>query len=202
MHSPNPHFPRLLLLAASLAVLTWTSMAYAQSNNRQVGTQFTVTADPLVQRPHVKPCVVSLFTNYRFAFFSDSVQNFQFAPPASCPGPWQKVVLEVNFSENAGVQFDRTASVYIANSNLYFGTTPEPLSTVTNTWHIERDVTDYSALLNTLQQGTIVLQNCPLQHGIERSFYRQCGFGVLSRPRPGSSSANTRRRTSAGTTNL
>jgi Peptide N-acetyl-beta-D-glucosaminyl asparaginase amidase A len=69
-------------------------------------------------------------------------------------------VLEADFSENGGVQFDRTASLYIANANLYFGTTPEPLATLTNTWHIERDVTDYSALFATPQQGTIVLTNC------------------------------------------
>jgi hypothetical protein len=69
-------------------------------------------------------------------------------------------VLEADFSENGGVQFDRTASLYLANANLYFGTTPEPLATLTNTWHVEREVTDYSALLATPQQGTIVLANC------------------------------------------
>lgn len=48
----------------------------------------------------------------------------------------------------------------MANTNLYFGTTPEPLTTLTNTWHIERDVTDYSALFAIPQQGSMVLQNC------------------------------------------
>jgi hypothetical protein len=69
-------------------------------------------------------------------------------------------VLEIDFSENGGVQFDRTASMYLANSNIYFGTTPEPLATLTNTWHIERDITDYSALLAIPKTGTMVLQNC------------------------------------------
>jgi hypothetical protein len=69
-------------------------------------------------------------------------------------------VLEADFSENGGVQFDRTASMYLANANIYFGTTPEPLASLTNTWHVERDVTDYAALLATPQQGTIVLANC------------------------------------------
>ena len=86
-------------------------------------------------------------------------------PPANCVGPWKKVVFEADFSENGGIQFDRTASVYVANTNLYFGTTPEPLATVTNTWHIERDVTDYSALFSMPQQGTIVLQNCTTECG-------------------------------------
>ena len=104
--------------------------------------------------------MVPLFANYQFAHFSQSTQTFEFTPPGNCRGPWEKVVLEADFSENGGAQFDRTASLFIANANLYFGTTPEPLATLTNTWHVERDVTDYSALLATPQQGTIVLANC------------------------------------------
>src|SRR5580698_7942706 len=146
---------------AVLAVLfALGSYSLAQSLNRQVGTQFTVTADPLVPRPSEQPCKVQLFADYQFAFFSESNQTFQYAPPANCPGPWAAVVLEVDFSENAGQQFDRTASLYLNNTELYFGTTPEPLFTLTNTWHVERDVTDYSALLTASQPGTMVLPNC------------------------------------------
>jgi len=103
---------------------------------------------------------VQLFAGYTFPFFSTTDQTFSFTPPASCQGPWKKVVLDIDFSENGGVQFDRTASLYIGNANIYFGTTPEPLPVLTNTWHVERDITDYSALLATAQTGTMVLQNC------------------------------------------
>ncbi|PYV60839.1 MAG: peptide-N(4)-(N-acetyl-beta-glucosaminyl)asparagine amidase, partial [Acidobacteria bacterium] len=152
---------RTFLVIASLgAVSLFTLAAHAQSTNRQIGTQLTVTADPLVPRPHTRSCVVPLFTNYQFAFFSGTTQNYQFTPPANCPGPWNKVVLDINFSENAGRQFDRTATLYMGNTNLYFGTTPEPIRTATNTWHVERDITDYSALLANPQQGFMVLQNC------------------------------------------
>ena len=147
-------------LVAACFSLAFPRFVVAQSTNRQIGTQFEVTADPLVQRPHGKPCVVTLFTGYTFAHFSESTQTFAFTPPANCQGPWKKVVLDIDFSENGGVQFDRTASVYLGNANLYFGTTPEPLAVLTNTWHIEREVTDYSALMTTPQTGTIVLQNC------------------------------------------
>jgi hypothetical protein len=149
--------PLVVLLAA---LLISTATLLAQSTNRQVGTQFTVTADPLVPRPPEQPCVAPLFSNYQFAHYSDDVQNFSFTPPANCPGPWEKVVVEADFSENAGAQFDRTAILYIGNLNVYFGTTPEPLSTLTNTWHVERDITDYSAALSTAQQGTVILINC------------------------------------------
>jgi hypothetical protein len=150
-----------LMFAALLATcFLTTGPAVAQSTDRQIGTQLEVTAEPPVQRPHGQPCIVSLFANYQFAFFSESTQTFQFAPPSNCTGPWEKVVFEADFSENGGVQFDRTASLYLANANLYFGTTPEPLATQTNTWHVERDVTDYAALLAAPQLGTMVLANC------------------------------------------
>lgn len=156
----RPLLIQQLLFMLVAATLISTSSAFAQSTNRKVGTQFEATADPLVERPHQQPCVVPLFANYQFAHFSDSSQTFQFTPSANCSGPWEKVVLEIDFSENGGVQFDRTASMYVANANIYFGTTPEPLATPTNTWHVERDVTDYTALFGIPQQGTIVLANC------------------------------------------
>ncbi len=158
--NPRPRSIERLFLTLLAAILISTSLGFAQSTNRKIGTQFEATADPLVQRPHEQPCVVPLFANYQFAHFSDSSQTFQFSPPANCSGPWEKVVLEIDFSENGGVQFDRTASMYVANANVYFGTTPEPLATPTNTWHVERDVTDYTALFGIPQQGTIVLANC------------------------------------------
>ncbi|HKW17279.1 MAG TPA: peptide-N4-asparagine amidase [Terriglobales bacterium] len=152
-----------LLMLSALSLLPTTLQA--QSTDRQIGTSLTVTADPAVSRPHTKPCVVTLFTNYQFAFFADTTQNFQFAPSADCSGPWEKVVLDVNFSENAGRQFDRTAELYLGDTNLYFGTTPEPIRTAANNWHIERDITDYSALLTKAQQGFMVLQNCTTDCG-------------------------------------
>ena len=156
----NYRLLRILTVVSAVGILLCENPAQAQSQNRQIGTQFTVTADPLVPRPSEQPCTVQLFTGYQFAMFSESNQMFQYTPPEDCPGPWAAVVLEADFSENFGVQFDRTASLYISNTNLYFGTTPEPLATDTNTWHVERDVTDYSALLTAPQQGTMVLPNC------------------------------------------
>ncbi|HZR67133.1 MAG TPA: peptide-N4-asparagine amidase [Terriglobales bacterium] len=149
-----------ILFAFLAALMISAPAAQGQSTNRKIGNKTTATADPLVPRPNEKPCIVPLFSKLQFAFFSQTDQNFSFRPPARCAGPWQKVILDINFNENAGRQFDRTASLYIANTDLYFGTTPEPLRSSPNHWHIERDITDYSALLRTDQQGTMVLQNC------------------------------------------
>jgi hypothetical protein len=69
--------------------------------------------------------------------------------------------LEADFSENAGQQFDRTVSIYLANTDIYFGTTPEPLPTLTNAWHVERDVSDYSALLTAQQPARSSWRTAP-----------------------------------------
>jgi hypothetical protein len=100
---------------------------------------------------------VSLFTNIAFADFSPKL--FSFTPPAACPGPWAKVVLEADFSIQAGRQFDRTANIWVGGTNIYFGTTAEPSRTVARSWHIERDLTDYSSLFTTAQNGRADLGN-------------------------------------------
>ncbi|HEX3820672.1 MAG TPA: peptide-N4-asparagine amidase [Candidatus Sulfotelmatobacter sp.] len=154
----KPTAQGVLFTAIAIFSLLITLSMSGQSTRRHIGTSFEVTADQRVLRPSEQPCVVPLFMNFQFAHFSDTAQTFQFTP--ACSGPWKKVVFQMDFSENGGVQFDRTASLYLGNTNIYFGTTPEPLPVATNTWHIERDITDYSSLLTVPQTGTIVLANC------------------------------------------
>ncbi|HXB22612.1 MAG TPA: peptide-N4-asparagine amidase, partial [Candidatus Solibacter sp.] len=105
----------------------------------QIGSANTAIADPPVPRPETTPCVVNLITGIAFANFSPKA--FSFTPPADCPGPWAKVVLEADFSIQAGRQFDRTANIWIGGTNVYFGTTSEPSRLVARSWHIERDLT-------------------------------------------------------------
>lgn len=122
-----------------------------------IGSGNTATADPPVTRPDTTPCVVTLFNNFAFADFSP--KPFSFTPPAACPGPWAKVVLNADFSIQAGRQFDRTAEIWIGGVNVYFGTTSEPSGNQARSWHIERDLTDYSALLTSAQNGRVDLGN-------------------------------------------
>jgi hypothetical protein len=122
-----------------------------------VGSANTATADPGVARPPTTPCRVRLFTDLRFADFS--AKSFAYAPPAACTGRWQKVVLEADYSVEAGRQFDRTATLWIGGVNVYFGTTAEPSRKVARAWHIERDLTEYSALLRSPSAGRAELGN-------------------------------------------
>ena len=122
-----------------------------------LGSANTATADPGVARPAATPCRVRLFTDQPFADFSP--KTFAYAPPAACPGPWQKIVLEADYSIEAGRQFDRTATLWIGGVNVYFGTTAEPSRKVARAWHVERDLTEYAALLRSSSVGRAELGN-------------------------------------------
>jgi hypothetical protein len=143
-------FP-LLLLFAFMAPFATASGPY------KIGSANTVTADPLVPRPSTKPCVVELFSGAQFYDFN--VENFSYTPPADCPGPWAKVVLESDINLNAGIQYDRTANYWLGPVNIYFGTTAEPSPNLGPSWHIESDLTDYSSIFYTAQTGVANIGN-------------------------------------------
>jgi hypothetical protein len=123
----------------------------------QIGSSNPITAEPAVTRPHVQPCVVPLFQNLAFADFTP--KPITYSPPAACPGPWAKVVFTADFTVTAGRQFDRTASFYLGHANIYYGTTAEPRSALSPSWHVERDVTDLSTIFKSPQTGQADLGN-------------------------------------------
>ena len=54
---------------------------------------------------------------------------------------------------DGGRQFDRTAAFYLGQASIYYGTTAEPRSALSPSWHVERDVTDLSAIFKSPQTG-------------------------------------------------
>ncbi len=141
----------LILLCAMLVPFASASGPYT------IGSQNTVTADPLVTRPTTTPCVVQLFSGAQFTDFN--VENFTYTPPTACPGPWAKVVFESDINLNAGIQYDRTANYWLGPVNIYFGTTAEPNPANGPSWHIESDLTDYSSIFYTAQSGQADIGN-------------------------------------------
>ncbi len=125
----------------------------------QTGTSQPVSPEPAVPRPDTTPCTVTLFSNV--AFNNYGTPAFSYTPPtgAACAGPWAKVVLTADITVTSGRQFDRTAKFFLGGANIYFGTTAEPRSTLSPSWHIERDLTDYSALFTAPQVGIASIQN-------------------------------------------
>jgi Peptide N-acetyl-beta-D-glucosaminyl asparaginase amidase A len=143
-------------LFLSLAAAIFIPSAFADGPY-VVGSGNTVTADPNVYHPSTTPCVVQLFTGA--SFYDFNVENFTYAPPADCPGPWAKVVLEADINLNAGIQYDRTANFWLGPVNIYFGSTAEPSPNLGPSWHIENDLTDYSSLFYTAQSGQADIGN-------------------------------------------
>ena len=133
------------------------SSGFAEPPVPAIGTKTVADAELLVARPRTTPCTVSLFANQEFAGFTPVALSY--APPAGCPGPWAKVVLQADYQVSAGRQFDRTAVIDLGGVNLYFGTTMEPGSATARAWHVERDVSDDSALLESAQSGEAILGN-------------------------------------------
>ena len=144
----------VVLSAAAIAV---QAQVVVVPSTPQIGSSNPVTAEPSVTRPHTKPCVVQLFENLEFADYTP--KTYSYTPPASCPGPWSKVVFTADFTVTAGRQYDRTAAFYLANANIYYGSTAEPRATLSPSWHVERDVTDLSVLFKTAATGEANIGN-------------------------------------------
>lgn len=176
-YPPSARCRTIAFSAAVLAICcTGPTQSFAQSSSSStsssqfsVGSSLEATADPPVQRPHTKHCEVTLLTNQAFADFNN--KNFNFTPPTDCPGPWSKVIFTGDFSIQPGVQFDRTGLVFLGNVNIYFGTTAEPLQNQTDTWHVERDLTDYSSLFKTPQTGFASLGNIVGADGLTSTIF-------------------------------
>jgi hypothetical protein len=147
----------LASLTAPAAFAHPPASGFAEPPAPAIGTRTVADAELLVPRPRTTPCTVLLFANQEFAGFTPVA--LAYAPPAGCPGPWAKVVLQADYRVDAGRQFDRTAVIDVGGVNLYFGTTMEPGSATARAWHVERDVTDDSALLASAQSGEAILGN-------------------------------------------
>ena len=157
--SPIARLRRLLIGAAALSAAAFTVHAQVviAPSTPQIGSSNPVTAEPAVTRPRTTPCVVTLFQNLEFADYTP--KTYSYAPPASCPGPWSKVVFTADFTVTAGRQYDRSAAFYLGQANIYYGTTAEPRAALSPSWHVERDVTDLSALFKTAATGEANIGN-------------------------------------------
>jgi hypothetical protein len=123
------------------------------------GSSNTVTADPNVTRPSTTPCVVTLFTDMGFDTTNYSLNPYSYAPPADCPGPWAKVVFEADIDVTEGIQYDRTINIWLGPTNLFFGTTAQPGPTLSPSWHVESDLTDYSSIFYLPGEGSVFMGN-------------------------------------------
>ena len=152
---------RLAVSAAAALLALPAAPSHAQvvvvPTNPQVGSSNPATAEPSVPRPPTQPCIVPLLQEQAFADYNP--KPITYTPPSACPGPWAKVVFTADFTVTAGRQFDRTASFYIGHANIFYGTTAEPRAALSPSWHVERDVTDLTAIFKSPQSGQADLGN-------------------------------------------
>ncbi|MBV9759915.1 MAG: peptide-N(4)-(N-acetyl-beta-glucosaminyl)asparagine amidase [Acidobacteriaceae bacterium] len=148
---------RLALLTALIVCAEASAQVVLAPPNPQVGSPQPATANPKVPRPGTRPCVVHLFENMEFADYNPKA--FDYTPPPECHGPWAKVVFTADFTVTEGNQYDRTGSFYLGHANIYYGTTAEPGANLSPDWHVERDVTDLSAIFKSPQTGEAILGN-------------------------------------------
>jgi hypothetical protein len=107
------------------------------------------TGEMLTSVPSTRSCTVTVVKDYLFrntAYGSDPPFRGTLAPPADCPGPWAKVVMTMSAYVDNGTQFDRLGDVTLGDAELLHLTTPEGTG-ATNSWQVQRDVTQYAPLL-------------------------------------------------------
>ncbi|HEX4012734.1 MAG TPA: peptide-N4-asparagine amidase [Candidatus Cybelea sp.] len=138
-------------------------------NDAAKGAGYPVTADPPVSHPAEAPCVDKLFNPHTpplgttglpvgdFADYSD--HPFTYTPPKNCPGPYAKVIFKMHFRVTPGIQFDRTAAVWIGATNVFFGTTAEPDPNAGPEWNVERDVSEYAPIFSQASTGQASVYN-------------------------------------------
>src|SRR6516162_10970682 len=148
--SSHPILFIAFIIGLSLISNLGSAQNYVAPSTPVIGSANTVTANAPVPRPTTQPCTVTLFQNYDFADFNPKF--FSYAPPVGCLGPWAAVVLEADWSVDAGRQFDRTSEIWLGGANIFFGTTAEPSRDVQRSWHTENNLTEYSPLFTIPQK--------------------------------------------------
>jgi hypothetical protein len=147
-----------LIAAALLAVTGSLALATpgdATTPQIEINSQNPVTAEPPVSRPPTHSCTETLATHFLSNnATTGAAQNFTgtLTPPADCAGPWNKVVLDWTTSVQ-GRQYDRSGSLDIGTTQVWFGTTYEP-DPAGITYHFAKDITEYASLLHTAQPFT------------------------------------------------
>ncbi len=122
----------------------------------KVGSGNEAVIEPDVPHPKETPCSVTLVQD---AKFTGGGATYTYTPPAACPGPWAKVILQMDFAVTAGRQYDRSGLLFLDGIPLWFGTTAEPRATLAPKWSFQKDVTDYTAIFNNSGSGSVSLYN-------------------------------------------
>lgn len=160
----------LFVLLASMAC-----QVFAQETPTP-GSDALVRADPPVPRPSGTPCTQELAT---ISATGVGHGAFYYSPYGCGPGPWSKIVLEMDYvlaDDPTGDQLALPLNIWLSGINLYSGNLvlPGNHDIVTPCFevycgHVERDLTDYMAQLRYGQGPALTLGNWVVGTGKEAS---------------------------------
>ena len=130
------------LAVTVLLVVPGTALAYDPQGNYQN----PVTATPPISVPPTPSCSVVLL--HAWGFDNELGQGTaygNYSPPANCPAPWNRVVLNWSTSVR-GVQYDRIGTLDIGGVQIFrtINAEPDPAGI---SWNVYKDVTEYSPVL-------------------------------------------------------
>ncbi|AEW97200.1 MULTISPECIES: peptide-N4-asparagine amidase [Streptomycetaceae] len=147
-----------VLLAGAVTPPAWGGQTPRTGSNPAVDYQDPVSAAPAVDRPDTRHCTVTVMEHD----FGDTLGGPPFAttvtPPPGCAGQrWNKVVMDWSGSVK-GRQYDRLAGVWLGGAEIFRTSTPEPDEDGIS-WHVDKDITEFTPLLTTAQPLQVELGN-------------------------------------------
>lgn len=158
MSAPNTSGP--LALVATVLALAPACVATAQPQDPGSSAQDAITAtvasvDPRVPPAAGQPCVVELLHNRPLPQPGVHMvidPAIVYTPPTACPPPWSKVILKMDVQTTRRTVVD-SIGMDLARVRLFRSGAPhyDGLSS----WHVERDLTDYSALFRAPHAGRV-----------------------------------------------
>lgn len=170
MSLPRSPVGSLLIKALPLLVMGLAAPALAQSLP-DPNDQPQVTAEPPVRVPNTARCDEVVLENKFDGFYlpnpnpaenPDDRGGVRYGEhkASACPGPWSKVVLNVDVYVDDGIQYDRVFEIYIRNAPLLSSSTSEGVGEGTKVhWHVETDVSQFANWLKSDQPITGILNN-------------------------------------------
>jgi hypothetical protein len=160
-----------VLIGAVLASLLLLPGVASASPVVEGDTDDPVAAAPAVTRPDTPHCSVTLADGFRSNAADGSPRFYEgtLTPPKACPGPWAKVVMDQTVTVS-GRQYDRIGDLRIGGAEVWWGTTEEPSGEGRRpiTYHFDKDLTPYAALLRTPQpfHGGVENYTSPVYTGV------------------------------------
>ncbi len=160
MTLPVRSFLQSVIGGVLIAVFAHTATLHAQSAPSPAPPMNRLSVEPRVPRLGVTPCVVELFRDIGTGYYAEPEfePEFEYAPPPGCPWPWAKVILSVDFSGPGTTHIanitiglgDASRSPFIS-TRLFVG--GAQFNAGQTRWRVERDATDYAALLRVPRPG-------------------------------------------------